>query len=176
MCASYSEFLYLKTGLHILLENCGLTLNIENIDFHQLDAIIVYIHLSMLHSREFYKQLGNLFYAIAAADKKISKEERKTLDDEIQFAWKHYEDSKDRFGSDRAFLIQFEFETMEDEYESPGNAFESFVGFYKDNEAAFDPDTKRRVFNSARHIAESMRRINKQELELLVKLKELMKI
>lgn len=57
----------------------------------------------MKDSRKFYKALGDLFYAAAAADKKIRPEEKQQLDNEIQFAWRHYEDSTDRFGSDRAF-------------------------------------------------------------------------
>ena len=36
----------------------------------------------MLSSRRFYKELGNLFYAIAAADKKISDKEKKALDED----------------------------------------------------------------------------------------------
>ncbi|HMU46226.1 MAG TPA: hypothetical protein PKC72_07660 [Chitinophagaceae bacterium] len=130
----------------------------------------------MINSRQFYKELGNLFYAVAAADNKIRPEEKKTLNDEIQFAWKHYDDTTDRFGSDRAFLIQFEFDTMEDQIESPHNAFDSFVDFFKENQDKIDPSTRRRIFNSARHIAESTRKINKHELEYLVKLKELMKV
>lgn len=130
----------------------------------------------MINSRQFYKELGNLFYAVAAADNKIKAEEKKTLNDEIQFAWKHYDDTTDRFGSDRAFLIQFEFDTMEDQYESSDTAFDSFADFFRGNQQHIDTATRKRIFNSARHIAESARKINKQELEYLVKLKEMMKI
>ncbi len=130
----------------------------------------------MKDPRRLYKELGNLFYAIAAADKHIRHEEKKALDDEIQFAWKHYDESKDRFGSDRAFLIQFEFETMEDELRSSSEAFESFETYFKEFEHDFDVNTKRRIFYSARHIAESARKINKQELAYLEKLKKILHI
>ena len=60
----------------------------------------------MLSSRRFYKELGNLFYAIAAADKKISDKEKKALDEEVQVAWKHFDHTTDRFGSDRALLTE----------------------------------------------------------------------
>jgi hypothetical protein len=46
----------------------------------------------MQNPRRLYKELGNLFYAIAAADKIIRQEEKKTLHEEIIFSWKHYED------------------------------------------------------------------------------------
>lgn len=120
--------------------------------------------------------MGNLFYAIAAADKKIRPEERKTLHDEILFAWKHHENSTDRFGSDRAFLIEFEFETLEDEAATAENAYHLFERYFKENEKDFDNSSRVKIFNSARHIAESVRRINHEELNYLVRLKELLKV
>ena len=130
----------------------------------------------MLDSRRFYKELGNLFYAIAAADKNISSREKKKLDDEVQFAWKHYDHSTDRFGSDRAFLIEFEFETMEDISETAENAYLSFETFFRENEGQIDEHTRQRIYNSARHIAESIRKINKNELSYIMRLKNLMNV
>lgn len=130
----------------------------------------------MQNSRRFYKELGNLFYAIAAADKHISEKEKKALDEEVQFAWKHYDHTTDRFGSDRAFLIEFEFETMEDNDEPAESAFQSFVNYFKEYEENIDHHTRTRIFNSARHIAEVVRKINQEELVYLVKLKEVLKI
>ncbi len=130
----------------------------------------------MINSRRFYKELGNLFYAIAAADKKISEKEKKALDEEVQFAWKHYDHTTDRFGTDRAFLIEFEFETMEDNDEPAGPAYESFETFFREHEPEIDMQTRTRIFNSARHIAEGVRKINHEELDYLVRLKKLLKI
>lgn len=130
----------------------------------------------MNNPRRFYKELGNLFYAIAAADKKISAREKKTLDDEVQFAWKHFDHTTDRFGSDRAFLIEFEFETMEDNDESAETAFQSFETFFREYEKEINHHTRTRIFNSARHIAEGVRKINQEELVYLVRLKKLLKI
>lgn len=120
--------------------------------------------------------MGNLFYAIAAADKKIRPEERNILHEEILYAWKHHDHSMDRFGSDRAFLIEFEFETMEDKFETAENAFLSFVRFFKENENEIDIANRIKIFNSARHIAESVRKINADELGYLLRLKEMMKL
>jgi hypothetical protein len=136
----------------------------------------VKIALGMLPSRRFYKELGNLFYAIAMADKHISDRERKSLDDEIQFSWKHFDSSTDRFGSDRAFLIEFEFESMEEQFESAGHAYESFETYFREEGARIDRHTRERIFLSARHIAESMRKINQDELRYLVRLKKLLEV
>lgn len=130
----------------------------------------------MKDSRRFYKELGNLFYAIAAADKKISLKEKEAVDREVQYAWKHFDDSTDRFGSDRAFLAEFEFETMEDNDVPAAEAYASFAEWFSENEQAIDLHTRQRIFSSARHVAEGIRKINRQELAILVQLKELMKI
>ena len=126
--------------------------------------------------RQFYKELGNLFYAIAAADKIISDKEKEMLDKEVQYCWKHFEDSKDRFGSDRAFLIEFEFEAMEEKFETAENAFKSFEYFFNENKNQIDKKTRTQILNSAKHIAECARKINRNELVYLNRLKKLMKI
>lgn len=130
----------------------------------------------MTNTNRLYKQLGNLFYAIAAADRKIRPEERKSLTDEIQYSWKHYDESTDRFGSDRAFVIQFEFDTMEDNFETAEVAYLSFENYFREYEKEIDTETRKRIFNSARHIAESVRKINHPELDYLVRLKKLLNV
>jgi hypothetical protein len=128
----------------------------------------------MINYNTFYKELGNLFYAIASSDGKISTEEKDRLNKEIQFNWKHFDTSTDRFGSDRAFVIQYEFDTMEDSIGSPANAFDSFTAYFKENESEFDKHTRERIFYSARRIAESTRKINADELDYILKLKTLL--
>lgn len=129
----------------------------------------------MKDTRRFYKELGNLFYAIAATDKNIGPQEKKKLDEEVQFAWRHYDDSRDRFGTDRAFLIEFEFEAMEDEMASAADAFRSFEDYFVENKNEIDDITRKRIFNSAKHIAESVHKINIAEHKYLNQLKKLLK-
>src|SRR5574338_314306 len=129
----------------------------------------------MKDTRRFYKELGNLFYAIAATDKNIGPQEKKKLDEEVQFAWRHYDDSRDRFGTDRAFLIEFEFEAMEDEMASAADAFRSYEDYFVENKNEIDDITRKRIFNSAKHIAESVHKINIAEHKYLNQLKKLLK-
>ena len=130
----------------------------------------------MTDSRRFYKELGNLFYSIAASDKIIDESERKKLDEEVQFAWRHYDHSTDRFGTDRAFLIEFEFETMEEEMVPAEKAYQSFKDYFEENEKQIDGLTRKRIFNSAIHIAESVRKVNSAEHKYLSRLKKLMEV
>lgn len=136
---------------------------------------LIYLQL-MQNPRRLYKELGNLFYAIAAADKIIRQEEKKTLHEEIIFAWKNYEDSQDRFGSDRAFLIEFEFESLEEESVTAESAYLLFEQYFQDNGRELDHACRVKIFNSARHIAESVRKINLEELHYLTRLKSLLNI
>ena len=130
----------------------------------------------MLKTNRFYKELGNLFYAVAAADKKIRPEEIKTIHEEILHAWKLYDETLDRFGSGKAFLIEYEFEAMEEEHETAENAFSSFEQYFLENERGVDFETRQKIFESARHIAESTRKINTAELSYLLRIKNLLKI
>lgn len=134
------------------------------------------ILLIMVNTRRFYKELGNLFYAIAAADKRIRKEEKDQLEKEIQETWRKYDHTTDRFGSDRAFLIEFEFEAMEDESVSAETAYSRFENFFNENNRQIDLSLRKTIFGSARHIAESVRKINANELSYLVRLKKLMSL
>jgi hypothetical protein len=126
--------------------------------------------------RRFYKELGNLFYAIAASDKIIRPEERNKVDEEIQYAWRHYDDSTDRFGTDRAFLIEFEFEAMEEESTPAEEAFRSFEDYFREFKKDIDKSTRKRIYNSALHIAESVRKINEAEHKYLSQLKKMMNV
>ena len=130
----------------------------------------------MKDSRKFYKALGDLFYAIAAADNNIRAEEKEKLDHEIQFAWKHFDNSTDRFGSDRAFLTEFEFEALEDSMVPAQEAFDAFASYFREYQQDIDTHTRQRIFNSAKHIAETIRKINISEEVYLVKLKTVLGI
>lgn len=130
----------------------------------------------MVNTRRFYKELGNLFYAIAAADKKIRREERAQIEKEIQETWRNHDHTTDRFGTDRAFLIEFEFEAMEDENETAETAYIRFESFFEEYGNQVDVPTRHSIFNSARHIAECVRKINTTELDYLMRLKKLMRV
>ena len=130
----------------------------------------------MKDTRKFYKALGDLFYCIAAADKNIRAREKEKLDHEIQFAWKHFENSTDRFGSDRAFLAEFEFESLEERMIPADEAFDAFKDYFQEHQQEIDQPTRQRIFSSAKHIAEAIRKINTEEEVYLVKLKLLLDI
>ena len=84
-----------------------------------------------------YENLGKLFYAIAAADKVIHKEEIKTLERIVKEDWVKVDDYKDQFGTDDAFYIEIMFDWMQENSPPAYQAFYEFKEFKEDNEQLF---------------------------------------
>lgn len=121
----------------------------------------------------FYKELGNLFYAIANADNKIQPEEKKQMEDQIRFNWKHLEPSMDEYGTDASYIILFEFDTAQEQELPAEKALASFEEFFREHESFIDTGLRKRIFNSCKQIAETFRKINTKELEMLTRIRDL---
>ena len=116
-----------------------------------------------------YKELGKLFYFIAAADGTVHPSEKETLHQIVQTNWKFLENSKDPYGTDQAYLIDFAFDYEESE-EFIHNGFSSFEFFYNHNKENFNEDIIRKILITAQSISDSYRHKNKEEKEVLEKL------
>lgn len=121
---------------------------------------------------ELYKELGKLFYHIAAADGKVAASEKETLQQLVETNWKPLESSADRFGTDRAYLISFAFDYEEAEGGAE-NGYESFEKFYRENESAFTPVIISNILQTGKAIASVYRSKNKSEQEVLNKINNL---
>lgn len=71
-------------------------------------------------------------------------------------------------------MIEFEFEAMEEEMASAEDGYSSFEDYFKENKTEIDTLTRKRIFNSAKHIAESVHKINIPENKYLARLKKLL--
>ncbi|MEY3541834.1 MAG: hypothetical protein RLZZ204_646, partial [Bacteroidota bacterium] len=101
----------------------------------------------------FYKELGKLLYAIAAADNTITTAERKSLGKEITERLLHKERSTDRYGTNRAWDTQFSFETSEDQGVTADAAFDEFLGYIKTYKNDLKEDEVDICLKLADHIA-----------------------
>ena len=119
----------------------------------------------------FYKELGKLLYAIAAADNNISAAERKSLGKEITERLLHKERSTDRYGTSKAWDTQFSFETSEDQGVTADDAFDEFLGYIKTYKNDLKEDEVDICLKLADHIADSYHHINKKENKLLSQLR-----
>lgn len=119
----------------------------------------------------FYRNLGKLFYAIAAADKNVRDVEYSTLKKIIKTEWLDIDDVKDSFGTDTAYQIEIVFDWLcsDNEYGCK-TCFNDFITFKKNNELLFTNRIKQLIMKTATAIADSFSGKNKSELIMLANL------
>jgi|TARA_R100000479_G_scaffold51000_3_gene24038 hypothetical protein len=121
-----------------------------------------------------YQKLGELFYAIAAADKVIRKAEIDTLRTLVKTHWKNVESLEDEFHSDASYQIEIVFDWLDDKEVDPDECFEDFKEFKKEHPKLFTTTIKKLIWKTADSIAASFAGKNKAELIMLAKLKMLL--
>lgn len=121
-----------------------------------------------------YENLGKLFYAIAAADNVIHKEEIETLEKIVREDWVKVDDLKDQFGTDEAFYIEMMFDWMQETSPPAFQSFYEFKDFKEENEDMFTPRIKKLALKTAESIASSFESSNPTEQTMLSKLREIL--
>jgi len=122
---------------------------------------------AVIQSEEFYRQLALLFYAFAAADRKIVIEEKQSIITAVNLNWGAQAEAKEIIYSTLRKAIE---EKMEADA-----AFVSFDGYYKENIERFTPDLKLRILEDTDNITRSFSGRNKSELIMLTRLHFLFK-
>lgn len=125
--------------------------------------------------QEFYQNLGRLFYAMAAADKVVRKEEVDTLQEVVRKEWLDPDDGVDAFGTDAAFQIEIIFDWMDAHKPDAGASFQTFSEYYKNHQEFFTDEMEHKILKTAREIGASFRDLNKSELVLMAQLESLFK-
>jgi len=123
----------------------------------------------------FYQKMGELFYAIAAADKVVRKTEYDALKKIVTEEWKNLDEYEDSFQTDAAYQIEVVFDWFDYEQLDAGDCFESFADYKNDNPQLFTPERKDLIWRTANTIANAFAGKNKSELIMLAKLKMLLK-
>lgn len=119
---------------------------------------------------KFYQNLGELFYAVAFADKTIKPQELNALKDSVQNHWKQLEDTTDEFGVDAAYQIEFVFDWLDYQSIQAEESFNNFSVFYKENPLLFNTKIKALIKQTAHNITQAFAGKNKNEVILLTKL------
>ncbi|MBL7899221.1 MAG: TerB family tellurite resistance protein [Crocinitomicaceae bacterium] len=122
----------------------------------------------------FYQNLGKLFFAIAAADKKVTPEEISALKKHVSENWLDLEDSTDYFGSDAAHQIEIVFDYLVDEMPDAEDCYRDFADFRKKHDSIFKQEVKDMIWQTADSIASSFNGKNKSELVMLSRLAQLL--
>ena len=128
----------------------------------------------MKNYKEYYKQMGNLLYSVAAIDGSIAEKEwkelRRIVKEELVSQEKHH----DEFGTDAAFAVEFQFDILEGNAVTSAEAFDEVHQYLKHNVSVLPEADKVRLLQGATQVAASFHSINKAEQGILGKLKVLL--
>ena len=126
---------------------------------------------SKISSINFYRNLGKLFYAIAAADRIVRDVEYNTLKNIIKAEWLDVDHIEDSFGTDTAYQIEIVFDWLYNDNECDAKVcFKDFITYKKNNESLFTDKIKKLIMKTATAIANSFSGKNKAELIMLANL------
>jgi len=117
-----------------------------------------------------YQEIGQLFYAIAAADKVVRKAEYEALRNLVKLEWSSMNDYVDEFGVNAVYQMEIVFDWFDYEQLDANDCFKSFAQYYKDHKNVFSENQKQLLWKTANAIAGSFAGKNKSELILLAKL------
>jgi len=124
-----------------------------------------------MEAQLFYRELGRLLYAIAAADGKVSDKEVATLKRVVSEQLVPQEAGLDHFGTDQAFITEFEFDVLAERNASAEGAFDSFIAYMAGHKGDLDPDRRELIYRVADAVANAFHGVNKAELPLLIDLR-----
>jgi hypothetical protein len=128
-----------------------------------------------LNYQHLYENLGHLFYAIAAADQHVHREEIEKLKILVGKEWLPLENSIDSFGTDAAHYISIAFEYCLSESIPSEDAYGVFSAYYDEFESAITKELKRKIKITATAIADAFAGKNKKEQQVIDRLNKLMK-
>lgn len=130
----------------------------------------------MKNYQEFYKQMGNLLYSIAAIDGKIAPKELKELRRMVREELVPQEKHNDEFGTDAAFAVEFQFDVLEGSDAPSTEAWDEAKEYLKHNSALLPEKDRNLLMHGAEHVAAAFHGISKAEHVLLDKLKVLLAV
>ena len=123
----------------------------------------------------FYQSLGELFYAIAAADKVVKTEEYEALLKIVTNEWNIFEDVKEYYDESVGYQMEFVFKWFDYENMDAQDCFENFCDYARKNSNLFTKDNVELILKTAESIACSFSSKNKNELIMLARLQILFK-
>lgn len=120
---------------------------------------------------KFYQNLGKLFYAIAAADKKVQQIEFNTLKELVKKHWLNTNAVEDAYQNEAACQIEIVFDRLNKEDNLDAQAcYQAFVDYKNEHPRLFTKTIKKSIMKTASKIAASFAGLNKSELIMLAKL------
>jgi hypothetical protein len=122
-------------------------------------------------TKGFYSELGKLLYAVANADGNISVLESAEISKQIRERLLHREMNTDRFGSSKAWVTQFAFDTAVDKNLNSREVLNAFMDYAREQADRLTDQEIDICLNMCDHIAEAYRHRNKKENDLIAQLR-----
>lgn len=131
----------------------------------------------MSSNLQLYQELGCLFYALAceSADGSLLLSDKERVEEIILFNWVTFENN-DRFNTDNAYRILFQFGNLDEVFTTADDAFDSFEKYYCTHKEQFDATLRNKIFTSAARIAQEIGEAHHQLSTHLSKLQSLLGI
>jgi hypothetical protein len=120
-----------------------------------------------MNQKLFYKELGCLMYALAAVDGAVKPKEMTTLKRIVHDQLVPFEPGSDKYGTDNAFITEFEFDVLADQVADPQDCFDSFVAYISQHRKEVTPQRRELIYSMADAVASAFHGVNKKELVLL---------
>lgn len=118
----------------------------------------------------FYQNVAILFYAIAATDKVVRKEEFNKLKEIVKSKWLTVDETEDEFQTDAAYQLEIVFDWMASKEIDATKCFNEFMEYKDEHEYFFTKEIKTLVLKTAEKIAAAFYGKNKSEMMLLAEL------
>lgn len=120
-----------------------------------------------MDQRKFYSELGKLLYSIAAVDGSIHANEAAILKRMVTEVLVPQEASTDHFGTDQAYITEFEFDVQSECNGSPVEAFDSFIVYFTQHKERVCAEQKALVLRVAHAVAHAIHGSRAKDLRML---------
>lgn len=129
----------------------------------------------MKRNEIFYEKLAYLFYSIADADGKVTKQELNKLHEEVLDIWKSLDDAVDEYNTDLSFEIETVFDWLEENNFSYKDALTEFKDYALEHRSLFDDSVKIKIMHTCSELANVYRSINHQEENILTEIESFLR-
>jgi len=125
---------------------------------------------------KFYQNLGKLFYAVAASDSVVRKDEFEALKKVVSTHWLSVDDVKDEFGEEAPYQIEIVFDFLHaSKFEDHAHDFVKDFGEFKSaNQELFSAKVDRTIWRTCISIADAFYGKNQKEKEILAVIKTIL--
>lgn len=120
----------------------------------------------------FYKELGRLLYAIAAVDGPVRSKEVETMKWVVKDLLVPVEAGIDHFGTDKAYITEFEFDVLAERQASSDECFDSFIAYMARHRTDLSEERRELIYTCADAVAHAFHGVNSRELPLLIELRK----